>query len=228
MIRLHLVVEGWTEQRFVKQVLAPHLASHGVAATARCVETSRDRYRIYRGGMISYTNIRNDLRRWMKQEPGPDVRFSTMIDLYRLPDGFAEFPVAKKIPDPRQQVMALETAFAADVSDPRFVPYIQLHEFEALVLVDPQRLSAHFPNADKATQRLSQLGQSVETPELIDDKHPPSKRIIEELPEYEGRKAVVGPLIAAEIGIEALRVRCPHFAQWLGRLEALGTAVGRS
>ena len=43
MIRLHVVVEGSTEEGFVRDVLARHLAHHDVFADAHKVTTSRRR-----------------------------------------------------------------------------------------------------------------------------------------------------------------------------------------
>lgn len=93
-VRLHIIVEGQTEEAFVNQVLAEPLALLGIFAAARSVETSRRRSRIFRGGMTSYSRLKGDLLRWMHQDDNPEVWFTTMIDLYgldRLPDGFPGF-----------------------------------------------------------------------------------------------------------------------------------------
>jgi hypothetical protein len=64
---------------------------------------------------------------------------------------------------------------------------------------------------------------SFPSPERIDGGSgtAPSKRIIAEYPDYEREKALVGPLIFESIGLAVMRHRCPHFAEWLGRLESL-------
>ncbi|NJL76090.1 MAG: DUF4276 family protein [Saprospiraceae bacterium] len=49
----------------------------------------------------------------------------------------------------------------------------------------------------------------------------PSKRIIQYLPNYEKQKSQVGPMIAEDIGLELLRQRCPHFNEWITKLESL-------
>jgi hypothetical protein len=120
-------------------------------------------------------------------------------------------------------VAFLEEALGKDFDHPRFVPYIQLHEFEALLLADPSKFDWEFIEHDAAIRRLQALAASVATPELIDDgEHTaPSKRIIAEIPEYAGRKASAGPLIASKIGLPVLRQKCPHFDDWLRRIETL-------
>ena len=90
MIRLHVTAEGQTEQAFVKTVLAPHLTNYGVYADARCVLTSKDNRagKEFRGGLISYQKAKNDIQTWLKEDKSPECRFTTMFDLYALPDDF--------------------------------------------------------------------------------------------------------------------------------------------
>ena len=209
MIRLHMIVEGQTEEAFVNSVLVEHLALGGVFADVRCVETGRQRRlrRTYRGGLVNYEKAKNDLLRWMKEDQNSEVYFTTMFDLFRLPSGFPQYAEAKKKPDPYQRVGRLEEGFAGDLSHPRFLPYIQLHEFEALLLASPAHFDVMFPDAEKAVGNLCDMAAKFESPELIDDgpETAPSKRIIKEIPTYESRKASAGPAIAARIGLDTIR-----------------------
>src|SRR4051812_4677774 len=125
-VRLHVLVEGETEERFVRRVLAPHLGGFDVFVDARQVETSRKRHRVYRGGVLSYHHVLRDLQRWMKEDGGPDTWFSTMLDLYALPDEFPGFTDAARAPDPYQRVARLEAAFETEVGHRRLIPYVQL------------------------------------------------------------------------------------------------------
>jgi hypothetical protein len=225
MIRLNMVVEGQTEETFARVVLEEHLAAREVYLGVRCVETSRDRRqgRIFRGGLLDYSRAKADLLRWMRQDQHPEVHFTTMFDLYALPDSFPGWDDARKLVDPYARVQALEAAFAGDLAHPRFHPYIQLHEFEALLLADPAKFDWEFIEHQAAIARLIELAATVPSPELIDDgEHTaPSKRIIRDVPEYQGRKASAGPTIAAKIGLPTLRQRCPHFHGWLTCIESL-------
>jgi hypothetical protein len=77
-----------------------------------------------------------------------------------------------------------------------------------------------FPEANVA-QQLTSIRSKFEHPEEIND-HPdtcPSNRIRQLLPQYQ--KALHGPLIAQRIGLEQIRAECPHFAEWLAKLEKL-------
>lgn len=223
MIRLHVVAEGQTEEEFVNSVLADHLGAFDVSTDVRCVETSRDKRKIYRGGMLDYSRAKKDLTRWMREDRRPDAVFTTMFDLYALPEDFPEYAAARAHADVYRRVHALEVAFAGDVGEHRFIPYLQVHEFEALLLSDPACFRARFHEREPGIENLITLCNGFPSPELIDDgpKTAPSKRIIAEIPEYEGQKASAGPLLAAKIGLGAIRRRCPHFDEWLSRLEGL-------
>lgn len=99
-----------------------------------------------------------------------------------------------------------------------------MHELEALILAEPNRLSQEFPDRAREAGRLAASVEGVD-PETINDgpTTAPSKRIIAEIPEYEGRKSSASANVLKLIGVDTLRTKCAHFAEWLGRLEQLGT-----
>lgn len=225
MIRLHITAEGQTEQRFVHEVLRPHLAAFKVYTDVRCVITSKDKRsgREHRGGMTSYLRARNDILDWMREDSAAECRFTTMFDLYRLPDDFPGYGEAMKKTDPYQRVCDLERALAEDVEDRRLVPYIQLHEFETLILSDPRQLDWEYLEHEGPINNLIAMVEREGNPELINggDETAPSKRIIKEIPEHGGNK-LSGASVAARIGLITLRDRCTHFNEWVTRLERLG------
>jgi hypothetical protein len=216
------VTEGQTEQNFVRRVLASHLGSYGVYTDARCVLTSRDRRsgKVYRGGLISYEKAKKDILSWIAEDGSADCRFTTMFDLYALPEDFPRYGDAAKVSDPYGKIDFLEAALASSVADSRFIPYIQLHEFEALVLSDPGKLAGEYLDRRREIDRLVSLAEG-RNPELIDDgvETAPSKRILKEIPEYD--KVAVGVSVVERIGLGTLRSRCRHFSDWVQRLESL-------
>jgi len=223
MIRLNCVVEGQTELGFVDAVLKRHLQARQVFATARCVETSRKRGRIRRGGIVKYERFKRDLTRWMREDQNADARFTTMLDLYGLPSDFPGYDEAAQQSDPNERVELLEKRLAEDLADRRLVPYVQLHEFEALLFCDPSAFEGVFIGCTHATEQLAQIASQFASPELIDDgeQTAPSKRLIQQIPQYAGQKSFAGPQIAEQIGIGLMRQKCPHFDAWVGRLESL-------
>lgn len=226
MARLCLTVEGKTEQNFALGVLSAHLAQHGVyLAKPRLTALARKKGYVHRGGLRSYEPAKNDIKRWLKQDRSADVWFTTMIDLYALPKDFPEYGRAASEQDGYQRVALLEKALEEDIGDEGFIAYIQLHEFEALLLTDPAEIGGSFPDCSRQVEALTRLCEQFRTPEEIDDGQQtcPSRRIATEVPEYLQAKAVAGPAIAARIGVDRIRQKCPHFAEWLFKLENLAT-----
>lgn len=226
MARLYFFAEGQTEQTYADTVLKPHLSARqvymqGPILVAHC----RKKGRVHRGGGRKYVPMRNDILRFLKQEKGASVFFTTMIDLYGLHSDFPGLEQAERLRgDPQARVRSLEDSWSADINDERFIPFIQLHEFEALLFTDPSHLDSFYPNAASKIGRLTTIAGSFASPELIND-HPataPSKRLISEFPDYAGAKRIVGPQVAELIGLDGIRSQCPHFDNWLTRLEELG------
>lgn len=112
-LRLNFIVEGQTEERFVKTVLRDHFADQSIVAAAHCVTTRRDRrasHVKYRGGLTTYRHALDDIRRWVREDSTASARFTTMFDLYGLPTDFPRYSDAAKVSDPYKRVEILETA----------------------------------------------------------------------------------------------------------------------
>lgn len=226
MPRLYLFAEGLAELTFADTVLKPHLASSGVYLHPPVlIAHAKKKGKIHRGGGRKYAPMKNDIVRFLAQEKGPDVFFTTMIDLYAIHADLPGLAEADKLRHlPHKRVEALEQAFADDIDDDRFLPYIQLHEYEAYLFSDPTWFECFYDHHERQIAALKAIADEHDTPELIDDgQHSaPSKRIIAQLPDYEDAKATVGPQVAELIGLDVIRGKCPHFATWLSRLEKLG------
>jgi hypothetical protein len=226
MARLYLFAEGQTEQTFASIVLQPHLAKFNLfMQNPVLIAHARKKGLVHRGGGRKYLPMKNDIVRFLKQDARSDVFFTTMIDLYAL---HADFPARVNaealLHDPYRRVEFLERSWGEDIGDPRFIPYIQLHEYEAYLFTDVTGFELFYPDNNSEIANLRAIADSVKTPELIDQgQHSaPSKRIIDQLPDYAGAKQAVGPQIADLIGLSAIRAKCPHFNEWLLRLEQLG------
>lgn len=227
MVRLYFYVEGQTEQEYVKRVLTPHPAGAGVLVMGAVLAASGRRHgHVSRGGGDRYQPMRNDLGRLLRQDGNADARFTTLFDLYALYRDFPGWDEAEKQRHlPRERVLTLERAFAADVNDPRFIPHIQLHEFETILLCEPDHFALVYDNAGNGIAALRAAVAEASSPELVDDgaTTAPSKRIIAQFPRYAGEKTAVGAELAACVGIDTTRRLCPHFDRWLVALESLGT-----
>ncbi|WP_372424284.1 DUF4276 family protein [Salinarimonas chemoclinalis] len=219
MVRLAVHVEGQTEERFVEDVLAPHLEALGVfpqpvlIATGRNADGSRAR-----GGGVNLDRVCLQLRRLLAGFP--DGHVTTFYDLYAF-GGRA----------PGESADALEARIHEALGAPaNLVPYVQRHEFEALLLSAPDVVARHFRRDDLAgiiERALAPLGG----PEDLNDgaATAPSKRLeawTQGMPQRyaSGTKLRHAPPICARIGLGPMRAACPRFDAWIARLERLAPA----
>jgi hypothetical protein len=223
MIRLNIIAEGPTEENFVSRILTDHLGYFNISTSVHCVTTDEESKT--RGGIVKYEKLKREIIGRLNHDRKPEARFTTMIDLYRLPEDFPRFEEAQQKSDPYEKVAFLETGLLNDIKDPRFMPYIQLHEFEALLLTDPTKFSGFFVEQEyeKNIEKLVAMTQGFDGPELINDgaETAPSKRIEKVIPGYKKVKKDAGTLIAQGIGLEKIREKCHHFNEWLSKLETL-------
>lgn len=230
MTRLYLYVEGQTEQAYAETVLRDHLAGFGVFVAGAILAATRRRHGVvHRGGGRHFLPMRNDLQRLLRQHRGPDVRFTTMFDLYAL---YSDFPgteeANKQRHIPYERVQTLERALAQEMNDLRLVPYIQLHEFEALLYCQLTAFEIHYAACRRQIEALEQdAGAELATPELIDHgpATAPSKRIVRRFPDYPNAKPDAPIAIATMIDLSLVRSKCPHFDAWLTRLEQFGSTT---
>ncbi len=225
MARLHLFAEGETEMVFARDVLAPHLVAYGVYLQNRIlIAHARKKGRVHRGGGRRFLPMHNDIRRHLSHDRGNDVYFTTMIDLYAIQRDFPGLEESEMLRNrPLERVRRLEESWRNETADHRFIPFIQLHEFEAYLFCDLTKLPEFLSGPGRKVRELQRVADGSNSPEYIDDgQHSaPSKRIIAQFPEYEDRKTSVGPQMAKCIGLPKIRSVCTHFDEWLCRLEQL-------
>ena len=65
--RVHILVEGQTEESFVNRLLAPHLANFQVWLKPRIIRTSKG----YKGGVVSYGKLKHQVERSRYAEKPP-------------------------------------------------------------------------------------------------------------------------------------------------------------
>ena len=200
---IHVLCEGQTEQGFVEEVLKPYLIEQGVSSVKSVLVTTNKKKNA-RGGLVAYQHAF-------------DV-FTTMFDLYALPNDFPGYSEANSIGDRYERVLSFEKAFSKAVASERFIPYIQLHEYEALVFCGLDYLLQMYKGCEKSIEKLKLDLTKVDNPELINDN-----RIIkaiegEKKKRYNYDKPKAGKFVAQKVGMETLRSQCPHFNEWVEKL----------
>lgn len=220
MVRLNITAEGFSEERFVADVIRPHLLNFNVYTDVRKVLTNRKLRK--RGGIVEYAKFKNDVLQWIKESP--DCYHSTFIDLYGLTTDFPGHATTKHL-QPYSRVAEIERLIAEDIDFRQFIPYIQLHEYESLLFADASEMGKWLGLYNSLpTNCFAKIRASAPdgNPELINEgtKTAPSKRILKICDTYD--KVNDGILILKEIGLSVLRTECKHFNEWLTKLESLG------
>lgn len=232
--RLLVHVEGESEERFVQMVLKPHLLNRGYSiVNARMFGPNKERR--YRGGIPSWNVARKTILAHLKNDTGSIA--TTMVDYYGLPKaGRAAWPggLTNKDLNAGDHIDLIEDQVRDDINrglgtlsyPPRFIPYVVMHEFEALLFSDcktfAQSVSRTADSATKLSREMENiLSKHNGDPEAIDDSPhtAPSKHIDRLVPNY--AKAFDGPIAAVAISLDFIRQKCLRFNRWITQLEEI-------
>lgn len=219
MKRLIIVCEGPTEQEFCNSVLAPELARHGIFVETPVIKHSR-------GGIVPWRTLKGQLMNHLHEG---DAVVTTLIDYYGIKERH-EFPgwaEAMRVDDKTERMHRLFSEMKEDLPEElrdRFIPYIQLHEFEGLLFSDVNAFMESFSKDEIDINVLMEAANSFENPELINDSPltAPSKRLEKAIVGYS--KVLYGNYLAMDIGLETIRNKCPLFNEWLEKLTACSQA----
>ncbi len=212
-VQVVILVEGQTEEMFVKELLCPYFEPFKVwvepkIITTRVVKSGEN----FKGGSVSFGKAQRDLNILLKDK---SIYVTTFFDFYGLKSDFPDFV---KITDSKnsnyERVDFLEKAFENAINNVRFKAYFQLHEFEALLFSSINGFKNNFPNEKAFLLGIQKIQEEFPNPEEINDKPQtaPSKRITQLKSNYE--KIFHGNMIALDNGIYVLLEKCLHFKQW--------------
>jgi hypothetical protein len=217
MKRLIIVVEGDTEKEFVDNVLGPFLFTKGLFSV-NCFKIKHTK-----GGLTKYQHLKTDLINCIYAN---NVLVTTLIDFYKLPKDFPKYEEAQNIVNRAERLTFLEKAIIEDLENekgaefPYLLPYIQLHEFEALVFSSIEAIKTLYSNEDAKINELEQIILRHPNPEDINDSPitAPSKRLINNQLIRGYNKVIDGIMIIQEAGIETVLEKCPRFNHWVNTL----------
>lgn len=222
MVTVYVFAEGQTEEKFIKNIIAPSLAYSGIYLIPMLIPTSK----AGKGGAISYERFLNYAKHILKQQSG--TYLTTFFDFYQLDNGFPKFDELGKLNGIYNKIQHLENALHENLINKigcmpnRFIPHIQPHEFEALLFSDISIFDQIEPEWISYIPKLKTICSQYDNPEHINNsfESAPSKRLEHLLsPKY--RKTRHGPLIAEKITLEVIERECPHFKEWMDKLRAL-------
>jgi hypothetical protein len=179
----------------------------------------------HKGGRTNYARVKKDVLVQLKQDTAAFC--STMLDFYGLGAGFPGTPLPPGLTG-TEKAQRLEQAMSSDIQeeipefrpDVRFLPYLQVHEYEGLLFSDPRAFADGIGQPHLAPSFRRVRAEFV-TPEDINDdsNRAPSKRVLSICPSY--RKVLDGTLAGRSVGVDSMRRECPHFRDWIERLGSL-------
>jgi len=223
MIRVHVICEGQTEEMFVKEVISGALVPRQIYVFPSIVGKPG-----HRGGNVRVERLFTDVRNKLRQDR--NAYCTTFFDLYGLAGDFPGLVTARQKIRSREKARHLQGSIMEyfrqhDLEDNelvRFLPYVQMHEFEGLLFSDAAGLARGL-NQPAMQHRLEQIRHAFASPEDINDGSTtaPSKRIAALFSGYE--KPLFGSLAAIEIGLDAIRRECPLFNEWISQIESLSS-----
>jgi Domain of unknown function (DUF4276) len=213
--RIHILVEGQTEEIVVRDVIAPALVP-GIWLEPVLLTTKRlAGGPSFKGGVSSWKKIERDIRLLLRDSSVSHV--TTLLDYYGLPNdcpGVSTCPLGS----PYERVAHVEEQMRLAIGESRFMPHLVLHETETWVFAAAQQLGELLGDTALAATLTRQVAKAGHNPELINDgpATAPSKRLLAAYPGY--NKTQDGPLAIAALGLADLRSQCPHLDEWLRRL----------
>lgn len=220
MNRVHIICEGQTEETFVNEVLTPHLEAFQVFPRASLVGKPG-----HKGGCVTTARMSYDIK--LRLQNDRTAWCTTFFDFYGLDSDFVGKSEALSKYDFDEKAQIIEMALKLHVQNEvgenmirRFLPYIQMYEFEGLLFSDPKKLAAGLYEEALECDFVS-IKNSFNSPEEINNNRltAPSKRILSLMPSYD--KPLYGSLAAIEIGLDSMRRECKRFDRWLTFLENL-------
>lgn len=215
------IVEGQTEFGFIKNVLAPYMGIKNVGITPIIIDKPGEK-----GGDVKFARAKNDIERQLKQRS--DTFITLMVDYYGINSDWPGYRESKQKSDYRQKAEIINQSTLEKVKEQfhtyqasrRFIPYVSMHEIEALYFSEPMILAEKLGIAQtKIDAILVECGE----PEKINDHYntAPSKRLEALCKRF--KKTTTGLAIAETIGVETMRAACPIFDGWLNKLESLSS-----
>ena len=222
MTRLVVLAEGQTEEGFVNNILSTHLYSIGYTGV-RTHLLGNVRHQVREGGIVPWTMAERDIVDDLLQDQ--DAIVTTMVDYYRLPDSWPgrsdaamKRTVVEQSATVENAVLEQVAASLSNFNPGRFIPYVVMHEFEALLFSDPRQFANGIGDPTLAPS-FHTIRNAFATPEHIDDSPEthPSKRIADLVSGY--NKPRMGLLAVQSIGLDSIRSECSLFDKWITRLE---------
>ncbi len=216
MKRVIIICEGETEREFCRTILAPYFISKNIFIQSPLIKKTM-------GGMVNWSELKKQILLHLKSDISAYV--TTFIDYYGLnrKHDFPKWNEAESQPDKNLRMLILENAMSMDIDDTfrfRYIPYIQLHEFEGLLFNNIKDFCEQIPSNELVgIDELKATFNQYPNPEMINNNKEtsPSHRLERIILGY--NKIVYGNILAEAIGLAKICEKCPRFNSWLNNIE---------
>jgi Domain of unknown function (DUF4276) len=218
MKRIIIICEGQTEQEFCKDVLYSHFFAKNILIETPLIKKSG-------GGIVGWNELKKQIETHLKQEE--NIIVTTFIDYYGIQKkhNFPSWELGLLKNNPIEKMDYIENAMLLDIlasEQFRFIPHIQLHEFEGLLFNNINVFKNEIPENEFVDfYALKTIIDTNPNPELINDgfETAPSKRLHKLIKGY--NKIVYGAILAKAIGLINIRNKSPRFNAWISKLESI-------
>jgi len=219
-VEIITIVEGKTEQIFIQSMVSPYLWAKGIFMTPIIASKPGQK-----GGDIKFARIKRDIELHIKQRS--DTYLTLFLDYYGLKSDWPGYLESREKRTSGEKAKTINSATMDAVKEmfghyevtKRFIPYLSIHEFEALLFSDPSVLSSHL---NVSESQVTNIITACGSPEEINDSQQtaPSKRLLSLSKRF--KKTTTGIAVANEIGLTKIRECCPIFNEWLIAIESIG------
>jgi hypothetical protein len=220
MVRVNIICEGQTEETFIKEVLYNFFLTKSIYLNPRLIGRPG-----HKGGNLTFERLSKDIKLLLDDKT---AYCTTLFDFYGLPSDFPGKTQAQAMNNSKDKATCIMKALVKALSETtikpeslhRFIPYIQMYEFEGLLFSDCSGLACAISQPQMRRQ-LQNIRDKFSSPEDINDSYitAPSKRLHNLYPGYD--KPIHGSLACLEIGIDTIREECKLFDRWLAQIERL-------
>ena len=206
-INIGVVCEGQTETDFMKQLNKKYFNKINISLKPVGINDKQKNI----GGNVSIARVVNFLHKHSNMYN----MLTTFIDFYRLKN-----KGNKKVSELEEEI---KKEFYNDnkYKNKILIPYIQMHETEALWFSDINAI-IRVKNANEQQQEdLSKIIEKYKNPEDINDSYEtaPSKRLENIFCDYS--KVIDGKEISNKISINIFIEKCPRFSKWVNEISNL-------
>lgn len=220
MIRVHVICEGQTEEAFIKELLVESFLAKGILLLPALIGKPG-----HKGGNFKFDRLLPEVKNRLLGDK--DCYCTTFFDFYGLPETFPGKREVNCNDAIERKSTKVNDALVTKLTEKlgvgvmrRFIPFIQMYEFEGLLFSDPLKMAIGMDKPELA-KYFQKIANEFTSPEHINNsvQTAPSKRIIHVVRGYE--KPLTGILASLEVGLCSMRDQCQLFDQWLITIEQL-------